>query len=157
MTTPINETDAGIATGDPSAGAAPTAPIPPTPVTAGQTVAINYGGTEDVMTYTVNTVGRCGGSLQIDVTVKTGSVFTTNDSIAQSSDYVDTDGVTHTGPSSIPSDYNCYEGGLPSNYEMKPDRTYTGHLSFEIPKGTGTTLSLYGTDGVTRTVDITGK
>ena len=40
---------------------------------------------------------------------------------------------------------------------MKPSRTYTGHVSFEIPNGTGTTLNLYGSDGVTRTLDVTGK
>lgn len=160
MTAPINETDAGMPLeGDP-ASAAPVAPLPPTPITVGQPISLNYGGTEDVSTTTINKVTRCGGEyLLFDMTVKTGTVWSQQDSIAQTIDYVDSAGVTRdaTPYMSVGSGCGDYEDSFPSQYDMKPGKTYQGLVQYEVPAGATTTLNLNGTDGVVRTLDITGK
>lgn len=160
MTTPINETDAGTPMeGDPG-NAAPAAPIPPTPITVGRPIPLNYGGTTDVSTTTINNVTRCGAEdLIVDMTVKTSDVWSPNDTIAQTVDYVDSDGVTRTATAyaSVGSTCGGYEKSFPMTSDMKPSKTYQGLVQYQVPAGATTTLNFNGTDGAVRTLDVTGK
>lgn len=142
--------------------AAPTAapPAPPVPITIGKPIALNYGGTEDVSTTTINEVTRCGGEyLILDVTVKTGTVWSPNDSIAETIDYVDSSGVTRDATEYMAVGSTCgdYDDALPMDMDMKPGKTYQGLVQYEVPIGATKMLNLNGTDGVIRTLDVTGK
>lgn len=148
----------------PAAGTDPV-PAPPSvptevPVTIGQPLKINYGG-DDVYTVTITKVGRCSSSLKLDITAVTGQAFQPgSDAIAQSVDWIGTDGVTHTGSGlGMPSTMDCYDSSrsFPSPYDLRPGRTYTGEIFYDIPKGQGAKLNLYGSDGVTRVLAILGK
>ena len=144
----------------PVAAESSAAPLPPTPISVGVPVTLNYGGTEDISTTTINKVTRCGGEyLILDVTVKTGNVWSTNDSIMESIDYTDSSGVTRDAPgySGIGSSCGDYDDALPMSMDMKPGKTYQGLLQYEVPIGATTTLELEGTDGLVRTLDVTGK
>lgn len=139
------------------AAAVPAAPVvvPPTPVEVGKPIAINYGG-EDVVTTTINSVSRCGQSLVLDLTMKTGDTYSTTDGVATSMDFVGEDGITQTVSQAY--DYQCTASGeLPYSMDRKPGRTYQGKFLVDVPAGQGGTLNLYGSDGITRTLAISAK
>ncbi|AEA28878.1 hypothetical protein Psed_6807 (plasmid) [Pseudonocardia dioxanivorans CB1190] len=162
MTTPINETDAGMYegdtghTGDLSGSAQPAAAPIETPVVLNEPNAINYGGTENVVEWTLTSVDRCNEKLRLGVTMKTGSTYTPGtDGAFHDAEYIGTDGVTHD-PDLYMTSEPCGED-LPLAYDGKPGNTYVGYVTYDVPVGKASTLKIYGTDGVTRTLDITGK
>ena len=49
-----------------------------------------------------------------------------------------------------------YDADLADSYDGKPSRTYEGKILLDVPAGQPTALQFSGTDGVTRTLDVTG-
>lgn len=141
-----------------SSAVEPVAPvaIPPMPIEVGVPVGINYGG-EDVLTYTFDKVSRCGSNLALDVTIKTGEFASHTDGLIMSADFVGADGVTRMVTEAY--DYTCTDaaGELPFMSDRQPERTYKGRVLYAVPAGQDGTLNLYGSDGVTRTLAISGS
>lgn len=120
----------------------------PTPIAIGQPNAVNFGGTEDALTFTVtdatrrsNCPGGRGGVLVMRVNVATGSVFSSNDMPFSQYSYIDDAGVTHTSVSSTGGGEKGYSSdapascldGLPYGQEMKPNSRYTGAVVLDLP------------------------
>ena len=144
----------------PEAGATAAEPMPPAevPVTTGTPFSVNYGGTENALDVTITGVSRCSSYLILDVRLVTGSIYSENDSWVSGSgiEWLDSSGVTRQASDAFVGD-QCfgYDEQLPYAYDRKPGRTYVGKLAFEIPS-TATQLMFDGTDGVTRTLAISG-
>lgn len=150
------EGDAGYM-GDLSGGSTQAAAAPlEAPVVLNEPNAVNYGGTENVVEWTLTSVDRCNEKLRLGVTMKTGSTYTPgSDGAFHDAEYIDTDGVTHD-PDLYATSEPCGED-LPLAYNGKPGNTYVGYVTYDVPAGKASTLKIYGTDGVTRILDITGK
>lgn len=129
------------------------------PVAVGKPFAINYGGTENPLEVNITSVTRCGQNLVLGVRLVTGPTYSENDSWASSMgvEYIDKHGVTRTASEAYDSSCVDYDEGLPYSTERKPSRTYEGKVLLDLPAGQATTLQLDGSDGVTRTLDVTGK
>lgn len=122
--------------------------VEPTPVTIGQPTKVNFGGTEDALTFTVNSVtrqsncpGARGGKLVLRVDLATGPVFNQRDMPFSTYGYVDQAGVTHPNASSTmggekgfmsDAPASCSEA-LPYGHEMKPNARYTGSVVLDLP------------------------
>lgn len=149
MTNPVTETDAGMYEAH--------QPAPPveTPVVLNEPNAVNYGGTENPVEWTLTSIDRCDGKLRLGITMKTGPAYAPgNDNAFQDAEYIDTEGVTRD-PDLYMTSEACGDD-LPTGYGGKPGNTYQGYLTYDIPAGTATILKLYSSDGVTRTLDIEG-
>lgn len=135
-------------TGAPSAGEGDAAPSVPTPVVIGQPNAVNFGGTEDALTFTVtdatrrsNCPGGRNGVLVLRVAIATGGVFSPDDMPFSRYSYLDDAGVTHTNVSSTAGGEKGYSSdapdscldGLPYGQEMKPNSRYTGAVILDLP------------------------
>jgi hypothetical protein len=122
--------------------------VEPTPVTIGQPVKVNFGGTEDALTFTVGSVtrqsncpGARGGKLVLQVDIATGPVFNERDMPFSRYGYVDQAGVTHPNVSSTIGGEKGYMSdapasctdALPYGSEMKPNARYTGSVLLDLP------------------------
>ncbi|MBW0104656.1 hypothetical protein [Pseudonocardia sp. KRD291] len=131
-----------------------------TPVTVGAPNPVNFGGTDDSLTFTVtgatrqsNCPGARGGMLVLRVDIATGSVFNQNDMPFSRYSYIDRAGVTHTNVSSTAGGEKGYDSdapascsdGLPAGREMKPDSRYTGSVLLDLPAD-ATTLTFSAND-----------
>ncbi len=122
--------------------------VEPTPVTIGQPTKVNFGGTEDALTFTVTKVtrqsncpGARGGMLVLQVDIATGPIFNQSDMPFSTFGYTDQAGVTHPGVStkgggekgfSSDAPASCSDG-LPYGHEMKPNARYTGSVLLDLP------------------------
>lgn len=145
-TSPYGDT-AAMASSSPAA-------LPPEQITVGGPVALNYGG-EDIATWTVDKVDRCGPYLRLSITLTTSEMFVSGqDDPLTKVAVTGTDGVTQNNPGI--SAYDCGEP-LPYSYDMAPGKTYKGIKTFQIAPGEGASLDLSGSDERVRVLDITGK
>ena len=94
----------------------------------------------------------------LSVRLVAGSIYSQNDSWSQGSgvEYIGTTGVTRTASEAYDSDCVDYDADLADSYDRKPSRTYEGKILLDVPAGQPTALQFSGTDGVTRTLNVTG-
>lgn len=119
-------------------------PPPPAPITIGSVQKLNYGG-QDVATWTVDKIDRCGPYLRFTITMTTGDLFTPGgtDGINHRTQWTDTQGITHDGGPIMA--FDCGDE-LVSSYSAQPGKTYQGVITFDIPEGQLAALDMIGSD-----------
>lgn len=148
---PVLGTDPGTTPYGVDTAAAEAPPTPePAPIVLGQPIALNYGGTEDVATWTVNSAERCGDYLALDITLTTGQMWQPGgtDGVLHRTSWTDTAGITHDGGTIMA--FDCGEQ-LVSPYSAQPGKTYRGVQTFDIPAGQLASLDITDSAGAVHT------